>query len=128
MFYFGLHTTYSLVLRLYMYLYFKYYLCACFASLLCFFFFFKQKTAYELRISDGSSDVCSSDLPVYVRGARVPRTGVPPIPRHRRARPASPPRRRHPVPPRSVPAVPAGPARHRTATVRGRRLPRGRAD
>src|SRR3546814_14966581 len=25
-------------------------------------FFFKQKTAYELRISDGSSDVCSSDL------------------------------------------------------------------
>src|SRR3546814_8451943 len=26
------------------------------------FFFFKQKTAYELRISDGSSDVCSSDL------------------------------------------------------------------
>src|SRR3546814_9621892 len=29
--------------------------CAC-------FFFFKQKTAYELRISDWSSDVCSSDL------------------------------------------------------------------
>src|SRR3546814_8885343 len=27
-----------------------------------FFFFFKQKTAYELRISDWSSDVCSSDL------------------------------------------------------------------
>src|SRR3546814_4076068 len=27
------------------------------------FFFFKQKTAYELRISDWSSDVCSSDLP-----------------------------------------------------------------
>src|SRR3546814_13110351 len=27
-----------------------------------FVFFFKQKTAYELRISDGSSDVCSSDL------------------------------------------------------------------
>src|SRR3546814_8284876 len=26
-------------------------------------FFFKQKTAYELRISDWSSDVCSSDLP-----------------------------------------------------------------
>src|SRR3546814_12114572 len=26
------------------------------------FFFFKQKTAYELRISDSSSDVCSSDL------------------------------------------------------------------
>src|SRR3546814_1376032 len=28
----------------------------------CYFFFFKQKTAYELRISDWSSDVCSSDL------------------------------------------------------------------
>src|SRR3546814_12884596 len=27
------------------------------------FFFFKQKTAYEVRISDWSSDVCSSDLP-----------------------------------------------------------------
>src|SRR3546814_8674061 len=33
-------------------------------SLLVFvlFFFFKQKTAYEMRISDWSSDVCSSDL------------------------------------------------------------------
>src|SRR3546814_7936089 len=30
--------------------------------LLVFIFFFKQKTAYELRISDWSSDVCSSDL------------------------------------------------------------------
>src|SRR3546814_17212301 len=29
---------------------------------LCGFFFFKQKTAYEMRISDWSSDVCSSDL------------------------------------------------------------------
>src|SRR3546814_6519651 len=28
----------------------------------CFVFFFKQKTAYEMRISDSSSDVCSSDL------------------------------------------------------------------
>src|SRR3546814_1712421 len=32
------------------------YVCFC-------FLFFKQKTAYELRISDWSSDVCSSDLP-----------------------------------------------------------------
>src|SRR3546814_17856101 len=32
-------------------------------ALFCFlFFFFKQKTAYEMRISDWSSDVCSSDL------------------------------------------------------------------
>src|SRR3546814_1288007 len=30
-------------------------------SFVC-FFFFKQKTAYEMRISDWSSDVCSSDL------------------------------------------------------------------
>src|SRR3546814_9676669 len=29
---------------------------------ICRFFFFKQKTAYEMRISDWSSDVCSSDL------------------------------------------------------------------
>src|SRR3546814_1204805 len=36
-----------------------------------FFFFFKQKTAYDMRISDWSSDVCSSDLahPDHVFGA-----------------------------------------------------------
>src|SRR3546814_3494040 len=32
--------------------------------LLSLFFFFKQKTAYEVRISDWSSDVCSSDLAI----------------------------------------------------------------
>src|SRR3546814_19109739 len=32
-----------------------------------FVFFFKQKTAYEMRISDWSSDVCSSDLPILSR-------------------------------------------------------------
>src|SRR3546814_7371628 len=39
-------------------------------SLLC--FFFKQKTAYEMRISDWSSDVCSSDLFIseYFKGQR----------------------------------------------------------
>src|SRR3546814_8182642 len=31
----------------------------------CIFFLFKQKTAYEMRISDWSSDVCSSDLPYH---------------------------------------------------------------
>src|SRR3546814_2701944 len=31
-------------------------------SVCCVLFFFKQKTAYEMRISDWSSDVCSSDL------------------------------------------------------------------
>src|SRR3546814_14260085 len=34
----------------------------CVDLLLVVFFFFKQKTAYEMRISDWSSDVCSSDL------------------------------------------------------------------
>src|SRR3546814_1308339 len=33
------------------------------------FFFFKQKTAYEMRISDWSSDVCSSDLEVKLENA-----------------------------------------------------------
>src|SRR3546814_3918558 len=46
------------------------------------FFFFKQKTAYEMRISDWSSDVCSSDLRDRL---------LPPVPRHlarpRRTRP-----------------------------------------
>src|SRR3546814_7958653 len=54
---------------------FVYYVCVAFVSFhrrvmnvsydCCFdvlFFFFKQKTAYEMRISDWSSDVCSSDL------------------------------------------------------------------
>src|SRR3546814_4313692 len=34
----------------------------CLYIMLIVFFFFKQKTAYEMRISDWSSDVCSSDL------------------------------------------------------------------
>src|SRR3546814_2099154 len=34
----------------------------CISAVLFLFFFFKQKTAYEMRISDWSSDVCSSDL------------------------------------------------------------------
>src|SRR3546814_2920114 len=34
-------------------------------------FFFKQKTAYEMRISDWSSDVCSSDLVEVVRVAGI---------------------------------------------------------
>src|SRR3546814_2033052 len=33
-----------------------------YSCLIFLFFFFKQKTAYEMRISDWSSDVCSSDL------------------------------------------------------------------
>src|SRR3546814_5426648 len=38
----------------------------CSVHSVCLIFFFKQKTAYEMRISDWSSDVCSSDL-----GSRV---------------------------------------------------------
>src|SRR3546814_10322940 len=36
--------------------------------LYCYIFFFKQKTAYEMRISDWSSDVCSSDLERFRSG------------------------------------------------------------
>src|SRR3546814_3172342 len=36
------------------------------------FFFFKQKTAYEMRISDWSSDVCSSDLRDRSRAQAAP--------------------------------------------------------
>src|SRR3546814_3236712 len=42
--------------------------------LVSYFFFFKQKTAYEMRISDWSSDVCSSDLysgPLSMFGAKA---------------------------------------------------------
>src|SRR3546814_7167826 len=40
---------------------------------LMYFFFFKQKTAYEMRISDWSSDVCSSDLRQSKSKARLQR-------------------------------------------------------
>src|SRR3546814_3457734 len=36
--------------------------------LMCYVFFVKQKTAYEMRISDWSSDVCASDLAVLPTG------------------------------------------------------------
>src|SRR3546814_691731 len=39
-----------------------------FVGFFCVFFFFKQKTAYDMRISDWSSDVCSSDLGAYTDG------------------------------------------------------------
>src|SRR3546814_13384657 len=53
------------------------------------FFFFKQKTAYEMRISDWSSDVCSSDLLRLSHFRRRKRCGVgsqcnPPCPAHAR--------------------------------------------
>src|SRR3546814_10921904 len=48
----------------------------------CGFFFFKQKTAYELRISDWSSDVCSSDL-IVVRSLDQQRAVALALHRHR---------------------------------------------
>src|SRR3546814_10338400 len=45
--------------------------CFCSCMLFVFFFLFKQKTAYEMRISDWSSDVCSSDLFVIGEGERT---------------------------------------------------------
>src|SRR3546814_9985993 len=57
---------------------------------LCVVFFFKQKTAYEMRISDWSSDVCSSDLGqwcerVHLRAAGVEGQGRLPLRPHRGA-------------------------------------------
>src|SRR3546814_18964355 len=49
---------------------------------LCLFFFFKQKTAYEMRISDWSSDVCSSDLAAD-RAAGMAPHAFPELLRHR---------------------------------------------
>src|SRR3546814_1650859 len=46
-----------------------------FTCLFYFFFFFKQKTAYEMRISDWSSDVCSSDLFGFVGGEKCSHRG-----------------------------------------------------
>src|SRR3546814_5147041 len=45
---------------------------SCFLLCSLLFFFFKQKTAYEMRISDWSSDVCSSDLEVQAAQTRPP--------------------------------------------------------
>src|SRR3546814_7073084 len=48
-------------------------------------FFFKQKTAYEMRISDWSSDVCSSDLLAAGRLVVIVERLHPALARHRRA-------------------------------------------
>src|SRR3546814_11879126 len=56
-------------------------------------FFFKQKTAYEMRISDWSSDVCSSDHAQRTggdRGQRSRRLWRQPATRHHRPRPPQP--------------------------------------
>src|SRR3546814_7170417 len=75
-------------------------------GVLC-FFFVKQKTAYEMRISDWSSDVCSSDLEGRTAYA----------PAYRPAWPVPPP---HPSPSRRRRAS-AGPSRRALASRRDRR-------
>src|SRR3546814_3467423 len=50
----------------------------CSTDMLFSFFFFKQKTAYEVRISDWSSDVCSSDLQGLADLATWVEKGIPP--------------------------------------------------
>src|SRR3546814_4779229 len=48
-------------------------MCVVVGGCVWFFFFFKQKTAYEMRISDWSSDVCSSDLIFYIHSRLLER-------------------------------------------------------
>src|SRR3546814_12728934 len=72
------------------------------------FFFFKQKTAYEMRISDWSSDVCSSDLPEAMVAMRRARLAVPGPEIAARDRSAGPPRRLDPVLDHRVEAVAPG--------------------
>src|SRR3546814_1955372 len=57
----------------------------CYLYLLIFFFFSKKNTAYEMRISDWSSDVCSSDLVPQVVGRGL-RARVHPVQHHRHLR------------------------------------------
>src|SRR3546814_10164132 len=92
--------------------------------MLCFvFFFFRQKTAYEMRISDWSSDVCSSDLPELRPRPRGPEcrrgrsSGSRPAPR----RPETPERATC-LDPASVPASMIGTAPNTTAFGHIRRL------
>src|SRR3546814_16398491 len=68
------------------------------------FFFFKQKTAYEMRISDWSSDVCSSDLGHQRHpGRRSRRTQA----RHGGRRPRPLPDRRYRARRRRIPRIAA---------------------
>src|SRR3546814_13130182 len=51
-------------------------LCLTMSDCLSDFLFFKQKTAYEMRISDWSSDVCSSDLPDAVPAGKYAKAAL----------------------------------------------------
>src|SRR3546814_12219891 len=75
-------------------------------------FLFNQKTAYEMRISDWSSDVCSSDLPGRGLRASNPRGGglhPPPTGEESRPRRESRPRARRPCGGPSASPTPARP-------------------
>src|SRR3546814_16049975 len=52
-----------------------------FVLYICILFFFKQKTAYEMRISDWSSDVCSSDLTLGILVEELPGRHVRSLPK-----------------------------------------------
>src|SRR3546814_13325139 len=82
------------------------------------FFFFKQKTAYEMRISDWSSDVCSSDL---ARATLSPAPRGTALPVHRRDREIHEPQGRQRRNPPADPGRPRQPARDYP-------WPQGRAD
>src|SRR3546814_2874860 len=92
--------------------------------ILCFFFFFKQKTAYEMRISDWSSDVCSSDLPAELvalrrgRDAENPGAGCQPGGSARSHRGAE---REPRTGAAGLPATPCSAAPHRRLPLRPRR-------
>src|SRR3546814_18261705 len=74
---------------------------------LLFFFFFKQKTAYEVRISDWSSDVCSSDLS---RTRLLPKRLPAPVPSRPSRRPSPMQPRLRRSSPRSRPSPPVDPS------------------
>src|SRR3546814_7438744 len=80
-----------------------------------FVFFFKQKTAYEMRISDWSSDVCSSDLDrAAVRAAATPEPSPAPI--RMAANEAAAPIVTRPTAPSAVPSPSTRPAATPTRT------------
>src|SRR3546814_7060229 len=87
------------------------------------FFFFKQKTAYEMRISDWSSDVCSSDLGMLTRSGLTTRCNAwaksSPAPAVRHDPPALPLLRRHRLERRGDPRRRGRLPRRRVRVVRG---------
>src|SRR3546814_6385309 len=90
------------------------------------FFFFKQKTAYEMRISDWSSDVCSSDLGSNERGNRIARQP------QEQCLAVSPRHQGFPGPQRNPPEIDRSPSHFKRGLdqimIPHRRSPRGRSE